>query len=163
MFGNIYTSWRTPADGQEPLPVNLSVAGRNVFVSVFVPCLEPERSELGPVLGVYFVSREAERWRVQLNSSALSWENRHNASSSKPHWNSPENTRGIQLLHTNIWSTQQIQIWPEAQLRTGEWEFWSDTHWDVGSQELQTHRERPQSEQIQLRLYLLNKNTFTVY
>lgn len=68
----------------------------------FVPCLEPVWSELGPVFGVYLVSRVAALWRVQSNTSVLSWENKHNASSSKPHWNSPEDTEKAQIIYQTI-------------------------------------------------------------
>ena len=53
------------------------------------PCLEPLRSALGPVLGVYLVSRVAALCRVQSKSSFLSWVNMQMGSSSKLQWNSP--------------------------------------------------------------------------
>ena len=54
-----------------------------------VPCFEPLRSLLGPVLGVYLVSLVAALCLVQSNSSVLSWVNIHIASSSKLQWNLP--------------------------------------------------------------------------
>ena len=77
-----------------------------VCVCVCWPCLEPLRSLLGPVLGVYLVSLVAALWRVQSNSSVLSWVNMHTASSSKPHWNSPAhdiNTHTYKVRHISCY------------------------------------------------------------
>lgn len=52
-----------------------------------IPCLDPVRSLLGPVLGVYFVFLVAALCLVQSNSSVLSCVNIHTLSSSKLQWN----------------------------------------------------------------------------
>lgn len=61
-----------------------------------IPCLDPVRSLLGPVLGVYFVFLVAALCLVQSNSSVLSWVNIHILSSSKLQWNlSVQDTNGF--------------------------------------------------------------------
>lgn len=59
------------------------------------PCLDPLRSLLGPVLGVYLVSRVAALCLVQSKSSPFSWVNMQMGSSSKLQWNSPVLEKGI--------------------------------------------------------------------
>lgn len=67
-----------------------------------LPCLDPLRSALGPVFGVYLVSRVAALCRVQSKSSFLSWVNMQMGSSSKLQWNSPGEQRSRTRLLLSI-------------------------------------------------------------
>lgn len=73
--------------------IQIQLLRNGLFVDLelksYSPCLEPLRSALGPVLGVYLVSRVAALCRVQSKSSFLSWVNMQMGSSSKLQWNSP--------------------------------------------------------------------------
>lgn len=68
----------------------------------YLPCLDPLRSPLGPVLGVYLVSRVAALCRVQSKSSFLSWVNMQMGSSSKLQWNSPGERHNRTELSSHI-------------------------------------------------------------